>query len=374
VESALRKLPAYAGGKLPVLEGFVAPQEQSLDRYQRGYYQYSVQVTAIDATRSRMSVRAKITAWYAGENGAGAGYRALPSNGRLESDLLEQLAEVLHPPSATTASAPANSSSGNSTNSPAQSAIGISSSKPLRGPIFSASRTPALPTREQSSALNVSQNDEKRLAQLRDEAKTLEDTLHGQARPDNLAVVKDAHAPVLTQPLEGSKPVMYADAEDEFQIVDAAGAWVHVQISGLSRGWIQRAHLDVEHSSTLLSSGQDSGQQPFHETRTETSTFPGDWEPLRGKQVKIVWVQPTPSTGPDQPSRLSFAKLVFRREFSDISKSDPPLAGVVVVFDSQDGGMAAAPFPVLQQWHAGHLSDAAFLKRCWLDPAEAFRN
>jgi hypothetical protein len=27
----------------------------------------------------------------------------------------------------------------------------------------------------------------------------------------------------------------------------------------------------------------------------------------------------------------------------------------------------------LQQWRAGHLSDEAFSKRCWRDPAEAFQ-
>jgi hypothetical protein len=28
----------------------------------------------------------------------------------------------------------------------------------------------------------------------------------------------------------------------------------------------------------------------------------------------------------------------------------------------------------LQQWQAGHLADSAFWKRCWLDPAEAFKD
>ena len=43
-----------------------------------------------------------------------------------------------------------------------------------------------------------------------------------------------------------------------------------------------------------------------------------------------------------------------------------------MIFDSLDGGMAAATLANLQQWRAGHLSDDVFWKRCWRDPAEAF--
>jgi hypothetical protein len=35
--------------------------------------------------------------------------------------------------------------------------------------------------------------------------------------------------------------------------------------------------------------------------------------------------------------------------------------------------MAAATFASLQQWRAGHLSEDAFWKQCWVDPAEAFK-
>jgi hypothetical protein len=45
---------------------------------------------------------------------------------------------------------------------------------------------------------------------------------------------------------------------------------------------------------------------------------------------------------------------------------------VVVVFDAVEGGMAATTLAGLQQWSSGSLSDAAFLKQCWFDPADAF--
>lgn len=55
------------------------------------------------------------------------------------------------------------------------------------------------------------------------------------------------------------------------------------------------------------------------------------------------------------------------------ARADPnEVAGVVVIFDSEDGGMAATTLANLQQWRAGHLSDEGFWKRCWRDPADAF--
>jgi hypothetical protein len=101
--------------------------------------------------------------------------------------------------------------------------------------------------------------------------------------------------------------------------------------------------------------------------------FPGNWEPLNGKQVKIIWVQPAGGASSNEETKLLFAKSVFRREYPELTRSEPPLAGVVIVFDSQDGGMAAATFASLQQWSAHHLSDRAFWQRCWFDPADAFK-
>jgi hypothetical protein len=100
--------------------------------------------------------------------------------------------------------------------------------------------------------------------------------------------------------------------------------------------------------------------------------FPGNWAPLRGKTVKIIWVTPAGSGNTDS-DRIKFTKSIFRKAYPDIAKAPADLAGVVVVFDAEDGGMAAATMASLQQWNAGHLSDSAFWKQCWLDPAEAFK-
>ncbi|HEX2713048.1 MAG TPA: hypothetical protein VHM88_12685, partial [Candidatus Acidoferrales bacterium] len=46
VDKVVQGLCAATSGRLPILEGFVPMTEQSLDRYERGYYQCVVQVVA----------------------------------------------------------------------------------------------------------------------------------------------------------------------------------------------------------------------------------------------------------------------------------------------------------------------------------------
>ncbi len=190
--------------------------------------------------------------------------------------------------------------------------------------------------------------------------------------------MKNGHTPILARPLDGAKVLLEADAEDEFQILDSESAWVHVQISGLSRGWIRRSSVELptEVAAKVPAASEETDSSPkdsFRQTREETSLFPGKWQPLNGKKVKIVWVQPFESKGFGENSKLLFAKSVFRQQYPELSKEAPGIAGIVVVFDSADGGMAAATFAALQQWHAGHLTEEAFWKQCWLDPAEAFK-
>lgn len=123
-----------------------------------------------------------------------------------------------------------------------------------------------------------------------------------------------------------------AEAEDEFQILEIRGAWVHVRISGLSRGWIQRSQLELP---VALGSGSpsgeisQSGEPAFRKSREETSTFPGNWEPLQGKRVKIIWVQPLGD--PVQNSRASYAKSIFHQTYSEISEHPSDVSGVVIV-------------------------------------------
>ena len=376
VEKTLRDLHAYSGGRLPILDGFVAG-EQPLEHYQRPYNQYSVQVTSPDGAAAVVHVSARITAWYAGESAAQSGYRVLPSNGRLETDLLDRLSEALgvktgeaqEPVPATrshsdtgTRSAPAAASSATAPDQPAAAV--------LPHPRFGQTELPS-----RSPAATQGPVNHRRMQQLSNEAKNLEQILQHQSRPDNLAAVKSAHTPVQERPEDGANVLFLADAEDEFQIVDTNGPWVHVQISGLSRGWIRREALQLPpayDTPVPVSAAEVTPPSPFRQTRQETADFPGTWEPLRGKQVEVIWVQPAGSdaAGAD---KFSYAKAVFRKAFPELLHSTPPLAGVVIVFDSQDGGMAAATLATLQQWNAHHMTDNNFWKQCWFDPADAFK-
>jgi len=97
-------------------------------------------------------------------------------------------------------------------------------------------------------------------------------------------------------------------------------------------------------------------------------------EPLRGKTVKILTVQNASvgTSGTSSRAKLEFAKSLFDKQYAELTQAPTSAAGVVVIFDSEDGGMAAATLSTLQQWKAGSLSDQAFWRRCFFDPAETF--
>jgi len=382
VQKTLQSLQP-SSGRLPILDGFVAASDSPLERYQRGYYQFSIQVIPHGSNQSIVRVSAKITAWYAGETPAASGYRVLPSNGRLEGDFLDRLNEALSAKGSPDKSDKLTAKSdvvqpNRSTVNKQALPDNLASNSTIAFPPTS-TNAPLLPSREQSLATKASPSaDDQRVQRLAQEARNLEDILHNQAHPQNMVSIKQSHTPVYDRPLDEAKVLFFADANDEFQIVDTAGSWVHVQVSGISRGWIKRTQIELPGSpgvSDTALTTNNSVEQPasFGPIREETSIFPGNWSALRGKTVKVIWVQPAPSNSPSQSSKIELAKSVFRKSYPQLSQSKSNLAGVVVVFDSEDGGMAAATAASLQQWNAGHLSDNAFWKQCWLDPADAFQ-
>ncbi len=62
----------------------------------------------------------------------------------------------------------------------------------------------------------------------------------------------------------------------------------------------------------------------------------------------------------------------LKESYKEIAQKPQDLAGVVVIFDSADGGMIAATHATLQQWSAGTLSDSALWHKCFFDPPEMF--
>jgi hypothetical protein len=404
IEKALKALQGNLSGRLPELDGFAKPAEHPFDRYQRAFYQVTVQVTPQASGGSLVHLGAKITAWYSDAAGAHSGYQALASNGRIEQDLLDQIADQMSsagaapPASATSESAPredasrASSSGNTAVNQPASDKSAADTTQPASPTtstssgdsgtesgtksVFSSSlnqRQTELPAPPTSGNLTPGKSD----STLQAEADNLAEVLKNQAHPKNLVAVKKTGTPVLSSPSLTAKPEFLASQHDEFELLDFTRDWVHVRISGLSRGWIWRTSVEMPDGVPDTDEQKEAGMSPaadlFRVIREETAQFPGDWEPLRGKSVKILSVQKvdenSKDAGPKQ--RLEYVKFLLDKNYAEISQKTD-LSGIVVIFDSADGGMIAATITVLDQWRAGRLSDSALWHKCFFDPPETF--
>ena len=177
-------------------------------------------------------------------------------------------------------------------------------------------------------------------------------------------------------------------------MLNTSSEWVHVQISGLSRGWIRGQDLELPSRATTSSapvapptaSPAASATGPtkavatdpaFRLARQEVNTYPGDWAPLRGKPVRILSLSPTGTAPTSASEKWDTARAMFQRAAARLpapeSASRAPVEGVVLIFDSADGGMAAATVTTLREWDNGRLSDDAFREQCSFDPPEAFQ-
>lgn len=382
VEKALSAMQASFAGHLPVLDGFAKPGDHPLDRYQRGYYQATVRVSSTPSGGSLVRVSTKVTAWYADSVASRSGYQLLTSNGRLEGDLLDQLAELLAKTSndsggpGTSVATPKPSSEPPAAAEPVASAP--SPKFPTTDRTFSSTLSPGLAAQQRSNgrppdALKA----EKTNIALQAEAVSLEEVLKNQAHPKNLVAVKKSGTPVLATPSLTAKPQFLASMHDEFEMLDFNADWVHVRVSGLSRGWIWRNSVEMPDGIRDSDSPPTAAPAPaadlFHVIREQASTFPGDWEPLRNKNVKIISVQKIDDKTQDAgPVRLMYTKSLLEKSYQEISQKPQDLAGIVVIFDASDGGMIAATMATLQQWRAGTLSDSALWHQCFFDPPEAF--
>jgi hypothetical protein len=390
VEKALKQLQSSASGRLPVLEGFARASDRPLDRFQRGYYQCAIQVSSNPSGGALVRVSAKITAWYADPASSKSGYQELPSNGRLETDFLDRLEDALgskaplpaaNLPSSATPSQVQNKAAGPAPtiSAPVAPTGSIAPSKVSPAPDNSPFKVGSAVSSDRVASLATQRAvADKHMEDLTKEAKGLEEILRSQAHPNNLVAVKKSGTPVLVGPIEGAKVLFLATAEDEFEILDLNTSWVHVRISGLSRGWIRRSSLEMPKSFAADAKSENpstsASTEHFQVKNEQIASFPGTWEPLRGQTVKILTVQNASGSASNTDSRakLEFAKSLFDKEYSELTQAPSTTAGVVVIFDSEDGGMAAATLPVLQQWKAGTLSDQAFWRRCFFDPPETF--
>jgi len=407
VEKILKEIPSSLAGRLPVLDGFAQPGDRPLDRYQRGYFQSTVQVTATPSGGSVVHVSTKVTAWYSDSIPSRSGYQLLPSNGRLEVDLLDQLtaelgkrvttAEVNSSPvnsPVAAATAPSVSSTTTSAPPPSSTRPAIQPQPAESAPTAPSAPTLHLPETAGTFSTSVAQNlgaqqpgtippAQTSLAEgdrgWQAEAQSLEEILKNQAHPKNLVAVKKSGTPVVDKPSLTAKTLFLASAHDEFEMLDFNPDWVHVRISGLSRGWIWRTGLEMPEGIPDVAAQSNSAPGPsaddlFRISREDTSQFPGDWEPLRNKRVKIISVQKADESAKDAGAtlKLEFAKSLLDKNYAELEKETDELAGIVLIFDSADGGMIATSTATLQQWKAGKLSDAALWHQSYFDPPETF--
>jgi hypothetical protein len=381
VEKALKQLQPAMSGRLPILEGFANAAGHSLNGYQRGYYQATVQVSSPQSGGAVVRVSTKITAWCADPKHPG--YQVLISNGRIEGDLLDQLTEQLvgtpdgvvaktqeSKHAVADASAPANTRSSNKSGADQEISAPMPQA-PEKEAALSSTLKAALPNSGMSSA--IANKD----AELESEVATLEEALKNQAHPKNLVAVKKSGTPVVASPSLSGKTLFLASMHDEFEILDFNQNWVHVRISGLSRGWIWRDSVELPDGipdNPQLAMGPAPAADLFQVTREEDGPFPGDWQPLRGKYVKIISVQEVSETqkSPGAAAKLEFAKFVLNKDFVELARKPDQLSGIVLIFDSVDGGMIAAPFAALEQWKSGKMSDTALWHECFFDPPETF--
>ena len=377
VRSALQEMQAYAGQKLPIVEGFVAADDRSLERFERAFYQFSIDLVPETAAGTIVRVTAKITAWYADRDPAKSGYQALPSNGRLELDLLDRLTDKFSGHSTSLVQSPRPK-----LDLPAYApGSSLPHAKVDAGGVAASSESAPLAGSDELIALRAKRAaEDKRLQELNIELQNLQEIQRNQDHPSNLVVVKKAGTPVFARAGAESKVLFNSAADDEFEFLDAESEWIHVQISGASRGYLRRGSVDLpEGIASRLHAAEENNVGNQHEvfrvTRQETGVLPGNWEALRGTQVRIFTVQPVSQdakqTGPAAKSK--FAKSFFQRFAADNPQSAGEPAGVVIIFDSADGGIAAAPLAAIRQMAAGTISRDTFWKACYLEPPESFQ-
>lgn len=375
VEGALKELQAYSGQKLPILQGFVATGDKPLDRYERGFYQFNVELLPGDDGATVVRLSAKITAWYADRDVTRSEYEVLPSNGRLELDFLDRLEEKL---------------AGKSATSPALNRSSVEAPRPkldLSGVpgAAGASRnsTPMPESRrppDEISALRTQREAaEKHMQQLTAELQSLEEIQRHQAHPVNLVIVKKSSTPVYAKGTETARVLFRAAANDEFEFLDGEHDWIHISISGDSRGYIQQDAVELPESLTAKLQASDASPEEkfagFRIAREEISTFPGDWAQLRGKMVKIYTVQAVSQSPKEsgRTARLNYALALFKNGLKESAGTAPATDGVAVIFDAADGGIVAATSSNIQKVSSGALSRDAFWSQSYVDPPEAFR-
>jgi len=342
IENALHQMGAYIGGRLPQLDGFIYTERAQLPHYEHPYYEYKIDLVPESTQKTLVRVRANISAWYEDPETKEAGYEALTSNGRLETDLLDRLNEYFDKNKA----------------------------KIVTDPDTLAKKL--------SEVQQEREDAEQRVSELTRELQRVR-TETTQA-PVAQYVQATKPVSILDRPEESAKLLLHAVPEDEFQVLERRGVWVRVALEGSKSGWLKSSQVTfiaaLPGHQTLATEREPRTGEDFTVIREEPSTFSGDWPRLKDKQALYLWAQAEGSTlSQESGKKLHFAEALFRERYREISHSSQlSVDGIVIIFLDRRGGVAAASLDDIAHWFDGSLTQAAFLKRCSLDPPGAFED
>jgi hypothetical protein len=316
VKAALHELVPAGGGKLPALDGFASGDAEPLTAYEQPYYRLQIE-THESGGVTEVQVAARITAWR-------DGYRSLPSNGRLEADLLERLSARLTKRSAL----------------PEIEAL----EKEIAEVRFRAEQAEQLQGRLE--------------AEIRDLREA------GPAAPLKLVAVKKPGAPLFDRPAAGGRIILRAEPEDEFEVVEERGAWIGVRSGANQTSWIRRSGVE------LALAGEPQRVPEPNISREQVREFSGDWPVLKGKLADFIWL----GESPDQwhaATRLFAERYLIANHQPQGMLSAP--AGFVLIFSAPQPAIAACGMRAIRKWVEGELSETAFASQCSLDPPAVFQ-
>jgi len=391
VERALRDLQAYTTASLPVLDGFVTGDSNTFDSYDNPQYEFRIKLTASAPDQTIVAVSARVTAWYSDAVSSQSRYALLPSNGRLEKELLDRLAGSLArgsaaqpansiPKPTTTPSAPVPAMPSSPVNTIALSPIHsgniatiqpANSAAPARESKAASAGTPSAEATDIAKVRAERETLEQENRKLQQQISQLEADRGARKYLPDLAMVKSVEAPVYAQANVLSRILFRADPEDEFEVSDAHAGWVHIRLENGGQGWIMMNELQLPNEKDDTGDSAD-----FVEPNEEVAPFTGDWAQLKDKPTLFVVAQPRhaiPAQSLGQ-SQIDFAKRAFLDAYRAAAHSQEKIDGVAVVFLGDKSGMAAATLNEIGRWHKGVDSDKIFLNRCFLSPPEAFRD
>jgi hypothetical protein len=372
VQKALQQIGGFGGGKLPVLDGFVTSTDP--ERYDHPYFQYRVHLRSVDPNTTLVSVEAKISALFVNQDPAHPEYHALPSNGRLESDLHDRLQQALR---------------GTSASPPMQQKKDAAPPVLLPAEVANtkSSSTAASPQVQLDGILAERQSIRERAASLQTQIDQLKASDHKPTNFAKVASVKRSGVGVMSRENFGGPVLFRAQAEDEFEIIQLQSGWAQVRLGPDSTGYIQADELSLPAGVVEKPVDKPAAKAPapasvpqvdlgFSVSREDVTVFSGDWPRLKGKKVLFVYAQPRGllSDMVNEDAKLGYAKRIFESRYRSVSQSKTDVEGVVVVFLGSRGGVAAATLADIGQWIEGGLADEAFVNRCSLDPPTEFRS